>query len=145
MKIRIIKENKRRPEQLDEAMRDWVMGTLLAISGFLGSARTAGAGIEGVSDEIVQIANALAQEKVKKNQKVSAGDTNVDKEIRDSAVAKEMEIVSKSPENEKLQQLESNTQDWIGAVDAWYKSASPADKSWANELVRKTKEYIPPK
>jgi hypothetical protein len=56
-----------------------------------------------------------------------------------------MKIVATTPENEKLSQLESNTQDWIKAVDAWYKKATPEDKKWAMGLVNKNKPYIPPK
>lgn len=131
MKIKIVKENKKRQEQIDEAIRDYVMGAGLAFGGMFGG-KSAHAGVEGYSAETVEVATAFAKEGVKSSK-------DVDKSIMYSKALEDLQIVSKTPEKEKMQSLNKEAQGLIKIIDKFLKNGSKKDLEWASNLVQKNK------
>ena len=56
MKIKILKESRKKQEQLEEALRDYILGGTLALGNMFGGAKSAQAGVEGYSPETVELA-----------------------------------------------------------------------------------------
>jgi len=134
MKIRIIKENNSRKNRIDESFRDIALAAMLGLAGVSNSAE---AGVSNVTEETLNIAHAFAKEKVQNS-------TDIDKTIEYNKALESLEIAKKTPEMEKMSQLNPEAIDLIGAVEAFMKKASPEDKKWAQDLVKtqNSKEII---
>tara|TARA_Y100000114_G_scaffold28391_1_gene24170 strand:+ start:976 stop:1386 length:411 start_codon:yes stop_codon:yes gene_type:complete len=136
MKIRILKENKETIKKIEESLKDIALAGGLAMGGMLG--RPAQAGVEGYDAKTVEVAHAFAKNRVKKTK-------DIDKAIGYSKALEDLEIVSKTPENEKPDRLNLDAQNLLKAIDDFLKKASPEDLKWAESLVQKEKPYVPPK
>jgi phosphoenolpyruvate synthase/pyruvate phosphate dikinase len=82
MKIRIIKENKKRKDKLDEGFRDAALAAMLGLAGVSNSAE---AGVSNVTEETLDIAHAFAKEKVQNS-------TDIDKTIEYNKALESLEI-----------------------------------------------------
>ena len=136
MKIRILKENKKTIKNIEESMRDIAFAGGLALGGALG--RTAQAGVEEYDIKTVEVAHAFAKDRAKNS-------TDIDKSITYSKALEDLEIVVKTPENEPKKRLNTDAQGLLKVIDNFLKNASPEDLKWAEDLVRKSKDYVPPK
>ena len=136
MKVRILKENKQAIEKIEESMRDIALAGGLAMGGMLG--RTAQGGVEGYDTKTVEVAHAFAKNRVKKTK-------DIDKSIGYSKALEDLEIVSKTPENEKPDRLNADAQSLLKVIDNFLKKASPEDLKWAESLVKKEGTNISPK
>jgi hypothetical protein len=132
MKIRILKENKKRQEQLDEALRDYVLGGALALGSMFGGSKTAKAGVEGYSADTVELATAFAKEGIKNSK-------DVDKSIIYSKALEDLQIANKTPETEKKESLNQEAQGLLRTIDNFLKNANQKDLEWAKKLVQKNK------
>lgn len=133
MKIRILKENKKRREELDESLRDYILGGALTLGGVFGGSKSSEAGVEGYSPETIEIAAAFAKEGVKNSK-------DIDKSIMYSKALEDLEIVNRTPENEKFESLNQEAQGLIKVIDNFLKNASESDLEWARGLVEKNKD-----
>ena len=136
MKIRILKENKKAIKNIEESMRDITIAGGLALGGAYG--KSAQAGVEGYGIKTVEVAHAFAKDRVKNSK-------DIDKTLAYSKALEDLEIVVKTPENEKKERLNSDAQSLLKVVDDFLKNASPEDLKWADGLVRRAKNYVPPK
>ena len=132
MKIRILKENKIRQEQLDEALRDYILGGALAFGSMFGGSKSAEAGVEGYSSDTVELATAFAKEGVKNSK-------DTDKSIVYSKALEDLQIVSKTPEMEKKGSLNQEAQGLLNVIDNFLKNANQKDLEWAKSLIKKNK------
>ena len=136
MKVRILKENKQAIQKIEESMRDIALAGGLAMGGMLG--RTAQGGVEGYDTKTVEVAHAFAKNRVKKSK-------DIDKSIAYSKALEDLEIVSKTPENEKPDRLNADAQSLLKVIDNFLKKASAEDLKWAESLVKKEGTNISPK
>lgn len=132
MKIKIIKENKKKQQQIDEAFKDYLIGAGLALGGMFGS-QDAQAGVEGYNTQTIEFAIAFAKEGIKNSK-------DIDKSIMYSKALEDLQIVNKTPEKEKIQNLNQEAQDLIKTIDNFLKKATPEDLKWVNSLIDKNKE-----
>ena len=132
MKIRILKENKNRQEQIDEALRDYILGGALALGSMFGGSKSANAGVEGYSADTVELATAFAKEGVRKSK-------DVDKSIIYSKALEDLQIAKKTPEAEKKGSLNQEAQGLLDTIDNFLKNANQKDLQWAKNLVQKNK------
>lgn len=133
MKIRILKENKIRQQQLDEALRDYILGGALAFGSMFGRSKSAEAGVEGYSSDTVELATAFAKEGVKNSK-------DTDKSIVYSKALEDLQIVNKTPEMEKKGSLNQEAQGLLNVIDNFLKNANEKDLEWAKSLIKKNKD-----
>ena len=136
MKIRILKENKKATSNVEESLRDVALAGSLALGGAYG--KSAQAGVEGYDIKTVEVAHAFAKDRVKNSK-------DIDKTIAYSKALEDLEIVVKTPENEPKEKLNPDAQSLLKVIDSFLKNASPEDLKWAEGLVEKAKDYVPPK
>jgi len=136
IRVQILKENKKAIRNIEESMRDVVIAGGLALGGAYD--RTAQAGVEGYDTRTVEVAHAFAKNRVNNTK-------DIDKAISYSKALEDLEIVKRTPENEKAERLNSDAQNLLGVIDNFLKNASPEDLKWADGLVRNAKDYVPPK
>ena len=136
MKIRILKENKKTITEIEESMRDIALAGGLAMTGM--STGSAQAGVEGYNTKTVELAHAFAKNRVKKTK-------DIDMSIGYSKALEDLEIVARTPEDEKPERLNTNAQSLLKVIDNFLKKASPEDLKWAQSLIDKEKDFVPPK
>ena len=132
MKIRIIKESKKRLKKIDESIKDYTVAAGLSLGGMFG-AGNAQAGVEGYSSDTVELATAFAKEGLKNS-------NDVDKNIIYSKALEDLKIANKTPEMEKKKKLNKEAQDLLNVIDNFLKNADEKDLEWAKNLVKKSKE-----
>ena len=115
MKIKILKESRKKQEQLEEALRDYILGGTLALGSMFGGAKSAQAGVEGYSPETVELATAFAK------------------------ALEDLQIVNKPPELEKKTNLNQEAQGLLNVIDNFLKNANQKDLEWAKNLIKKNK------